>query len=371
MHCALRCCAGCFRSPWLYLTLVYLSLAAGLTVISYRNYKLYQQPFSKARCSIPHRANQSDIAGPDKQICETTSGKDEDKLLVNVTLEGDKYTTTPLLFDNGTKVPCVSDDVLANLTSATADDDDDDQTFDCWFHKRSKYALLRPGSFIRNEPVAAKNILITSVILASSCLIFLLLPIWRFFRHNHHHTHHRNTPSRNHRHDPMTFPSVLHHLSPPMYVIVVTERMATSVGSPQSRHLRALSQREANAVIGQLRARYKERGGSSQLGADVNVCAICLEELDESNKGDKGDGDGGGLVCFPCNHVFHAVCAEQWLRKGAPKCPYCMEVLKLERTCASGDGVIGQCGGDDIRVVVVDDDDDGDDNHVVESVDNR
>lgn len=369
-QCGPRCCAVCFRSPWLYLTLVYLSLAIGLTIISYRNFKVYRQPFSRSDCSTPAARQQQPNSNQSERCA--TPGRVDRKLIVNVTLDGETYNHINLLYNNDSEIECVSNDILANLTSPSSSTNATSLSFACWFHRRSWYARLQPGSFIRSDQTAARNTLIACVILASSCLIFLLLPVWRMFRHRHHVDFNSNNRSNRNRDPMLAFPFVLHHLPPPMYAIVVTERMSPSSpsSSPHSRHRRALSQREASAVIAQLRARYKEKGRTTKHEAtesddmDVRVCAICLEELlDDSEKDNSSSGGGGGVVCFPCDHVFHAGCAEQWLRKGAPKCPYCMDELKLDKLCPSATAAAANnnafvVGQDDVRVVVVVDGDD-------------
>ena len=44
------------------------------------------------------------------------------------------------------------------------------------------------------------------------------------------------------------------------------------------------------------------------------VCAICLEEMEE---------DSGGCVPLECDHVFHSKCAVIWLQSGKSSCPVC------------------------------------------------
>ncbi|KAM7251064.1 hypothetical protein ACFE04_022947 [Oxalis oulophora] len=45
-------------------------------------------------------------------------------------------------------------------------------------------------------------------------------------------------------------------------------------------------------------------------------CSICLESFIEGDK----------LICLPCQHRFHAVCLDPWLR-ACGDCPYCRRVI--------------------------------------------
>lgn len=51
------------------------------------------------------------------------------------------------------------------------------------------------------------------------------------------------------------------------------------------------------------------KGEASKASLD---CSICLESFT----------DGDELICLPCNHRFHSVCLDPWVRS-CGDCPYC------------------------------------------------
>lgn len=56
------------------------------------------------------------------------------------------------------------------------------------------------------------------------------------------------------------------------------------------------------------------------MGADPPCCAICLEDIDVSEK---------YAQPLPCCHMFHCTCMNQWLQQNR-SCPLCRYPIKLQ-----------------------------------------
>jgi hypothetical protein len=50
-------------------------------------------------------------------------------------------------------------------------------------------------------------------------------------------------------------------------------------------------------------------------------CAICFEDYEDADT---------RVVCLPCNHVFHPVCAARWFVQGTRCCPLCKRTEGLD-----------------------------------------
>ena len=88
-------------------------------------------------------------------------------------------------------------------------------------------------------------------------------------------------------------------------------------------------------------------------GAPVSKCSICLEPIvhdtvpSSQSGGSRSTPGQGECMGFPCGHVFHAVCARQWLRI-RPVCPNCnCQVLSqvVDPQVSSQDREYGECRG--------------------------
>lgn len=58
-------------------------------------------------------------------------------------------------------------------------------------------------------------------------------------------------------------------------------------------------------------------GMYNSIQGDNNMCSICQNNLTESQMG----------RTLPCNHMFHAVCIDQWLLQRSATCPMCRQLV--------------------------------------------
>lgn len=65
----------------------------------------------------------------------------------------------------------------------------------------------------------------------------------------------------------------------------------------------------------------KETGAEDAVSGAPRDCSICLESFFQGDR----------LICLPCEHRFHAVCLDPWVRIRGD-CPYCRRVIIVEKS---------------------------------------